>query len=82
VPAGRIRTGSNPADNFWRNGNLPEHGQHRNQDNRADGAEHRGQIEMDEAHPGTGQAVTSTRIPDWTTTQALAKAAAQVLPGI
>jgi len=37
---------------------------------------------MDEAHPGTGQAVTSTRIPDWTTTQALAKAAAQVLPGI
>jgi len=29
----KIATGSNPADNFWRNGNLPEHGQHRNQDN-------------------------------------------------
>ena len=78
----KIATGTNPADNFWRPGNM------RGAVNLLTGAVERvvrgtgAGMTGEDAHPDTGQPLVGTRIPDWAGVQDLAKAAAQVLPGL
>jgi len=78
----KIATGVNPADNFWRPGNMlgavdRDTGVIRRVV-RGTGA---GMV-VDEAHPDTGQPIIGTTLPGWAETLELARTAAQVLPGI
>ena len=78
----KIATGQNPADNFWRRGNMlgaidPATGRI------ARVVEGTGvEMAIDGVHPDTGRPITGTSIPDWESLTALATAAARLLPGI
>ena len=78
----KIATGDNPADNFWRSGNML---------GAIDldaglitrvvvgtGAE----MTVDDVHPDTGRTITGTPIPDWPRLTDLVREAAGLLPGI
>jgi hypothetical protein len=78
----KIATGNNPADNFWRRGNMLgaidlDTGRIRRVV-RGTGAE----MTIDEAHPDTTQPIIGTTIPKWDAHKRLAMSAAAVLPGI
>lgn len=78
----KIATGHNPADNFWRSGNMLgavdfETGQIRRVV-RGTGAE----MEIDPPHPDTGAPLVGTPIPAWPAIQALIARAAPLFPGI
>lgn len=77
----KIATGSNPADNFWRAGNM------------LGAIDHDGRIyrvvrgsgidqKVDEPHPDTHAPIVGTVIPDWPQVLDLARTAAVVFPGI
>ena len=77
----KIATGANPADNFWRSGNMLGAV---DRDTgviwrvvRGTGAD----MVVDEADPDTGQPITGNTLPGWTETLELARTAVQVLPG-
>lgn len=78
----KIATGQNPADNFWRAGNLlgaVELGTgHVMRVVRGTGAE----IAVNSAHPDTGQPIVGTPIPGWRELVVLVEDAARLLPGI
>ncbi|MBW4091129.1 MAG: hypothetical protein HIU82_08475 [Proteobacteria bacterium] len=78
----KIATGQNPADNFWRVGNLlgaidPVTGQivRTVQGTGAEAA-------VNGAHPDSGHQIVGTSIPGWEDLMTLATEAASVLPGI
>jgi hypothetical protein len=78
----KIATGTNPADNFWRSGNMLgaidlSTGQISGVV-RGTGAE----MARNEAHPDTGQPLIDFAIPDWWHLYELALEAASVFPGI
>jgi hypothetical protein len=78
----KIATGNNPADNFWRRGNMLgaidlDTGRIRRVV-RGTGAE----MSIDEAHPNTHCPILGTPIPNWEALQRLVMSAAAVLPGI
>ena len=78
----KIATGANPADNFWRPGNML------GAVNLVAGVIERvvrgtgAEMTVNEAHPDSGQPLTGTCLPGWPGIQDLVKEAAQVLPGI
>ncbi len=78
----KIATGGNPADNYWRAGNML------GAIDRATGRIAscvRGtgaQLTRDEAHPDTGQPVNGFEIPQWSELCDLTRQAASVFPGI
>ena len=78
----KVAVGRNPADNFWRPGNMIgaieiETGQIERvvQGTGAD-------IVVNARHPDTGRTVVGTPIPDWSQFTLLAKDAALLPPGI
>jgi hypothetical protein len=78
----KIATGQNPADNFWRRGNIvgaidTQTGQIMSvvQGSGADMA-------INVPHPDTGRPITGTAIPDWKALSALMELAARLFPGI
>lgn len=78
----KIATGHNPADNFWRHGNMLgainlETGLVARVV-RGTGVE----LVLDEAHPDTGRTIVGTPVPDWQAVKDLVLAAAKVFPGI
>jgi len=78
----KIATGNNPADNFWRRGNMLgaidlDSGRIRRVV-RGTGAE----MSIDEAHANTHCPILGTPIPNWEALQRLVMSAAAVLPGI
>ena len=78
----KIATGANPADNFWRAGNLlgaiaPERGEIIRVV-RGTGAT----MVLNPAHPDTGEPILGTPIPHWPALIALVTEAARLLPGI
>ena len=78
----KIATGNNPADNFWRRGNMLgaielETGLI-NRVVRGTGAE----MSLDEAHPDTKRPIVGTLIPQWEALTRLVVSAAEILPGI
>jgi len=78
----KIATGNNPADNFWRQGNMLgaielETGLI-SRVVRGTGVEMR----LNEAHPDTRQPIVGTLIPQWKALTRLAVSAAEILPGI
>jgi len=78
----KIATGTNPADNYWRAGNMLgaidlETGIIRRAV-RGTGAD----LMVNEAHPDTGRTIVGTPIPDWTRMVSLVQEAAQVFAGI
>jgi hypothetical protein len=78
----KIATGTNPADNFWRSGNMLgaidlSTGQITGVV-RGSGAE----MTRDEPHPDTRQTLIGFAIPDWRHLCDLAREAASVFPGI
>lgn len=78
----KIATGDNPADNYWRPGNMLgavdlSSGRIRGVV-RGTGAE----MTRDETHPDTGLPVIGFGLPHWTTLCGLAREAATVFPGI
>lgn len=78
----KIATGTNPADNYWRAGNML--GAIDLSTGRITGVV-RGtgsMMRLDEAHPDTGRAVKGFEIPHWTQLCALASGAATAFPGI
>jgi hypothetical protein len=78
----KIATGQNPADNFWRNGNML------GAIDLATGRIARvvqgtsAEMVIDGVHPDTGRPITGTPIPDWESLKALVTKAARLLPGI
>jgi hypothetical protein len=78
----KIATGTNPADNYWRAGNML--GAVEVSCGRIAGVV-RGTgstMRRDEAHPDTGRAVIGFEVPHWSRLYALAREAAAVFPGI
>lgn len=78
----KIATGTNPADNYWRVGNML--GQVEVSCGRIAGVV-RGTgstMRRDEAHPDTGRTVIGFEVPHWSRLCALACEAAAVFPGI
>ncbi len=78
----KIATGQNPADNFWRPGNMLgaidlATGQV-TRVIRGTGAE----MTVNGRHPDTGRPLVGTPIPDWEPLTVLVKEAARLLPGI
>jgi Sugar-transfer associated ATP-grasp len=78
----KIATGNNPADNFWRQGNMLvaieiETGII-SRVVRGTGAE----MSVNEAHPGTKRPIVGTLIPQWAALTRLVISAAEILPGI
>lgn len=78
----KIATGANPADNYWRSGNMlgaidRSTGQIASCV-RGTGA----QLTRDEVHPDTGQPVIGFEIPQWTELCDLTLEAASIFPGI
>ena len=78
----KIATGNNPADNFWRRGNMLgaidfETGLI-NRVVRGTGTE----MSLDEAHPDTKRPIVGTLIPQWEALTRLVVSAAEILPGI
>ena len=78
----KIATGQNPADNFWRRGNMvgaidTQTGQIMSvvQGSGAD-------MTIDVSHPDTGRPITGTAIPDWEALSTLVELAARLFPGI
>lgn len=78
----KVATGDNPADNFWRHGNmLAAIDRDTGRISRAvcgTGAD----LRIDPAHPDTGRPLVGTSIPDWDRVTGLARDAARLLPGI
>ncbi len=78
----KIATGQNPADNFWRRGNMVGAIDLRTGQIvrvvRGTGVE----MAIDGYHPDTGRPIAGTPIPDWETLTALVKQASQMLPAI
>jgi hypothetical protein len=78
----KIATGQNPADNFWRRGNML------GAIDLATGRIARvvqgtgAEMVIDRVHPDTCRPITGTPIPDWESLTALATTAAALLPGI
>ncbi|MEO8714224.1 MAG: sugar-transfer associated ATP-grasp domain-containing protein, partial [Acetobacteraceae bacterium] len=78
----KIATGENPADNFWRSGNML------GAVDLATGSLGRvvsgtsAAMAVNPVHPGTGRIVVGTPISDWSQIKSLVTAAAQVLQGI
>ena len=77
----KIATGSNPADNFWRSGNM------------LGAIEEAGRIvrvvrgtgidqHVNKLHPDTGAQIVGTEIPDWPCLVDVVRAAAPIFPGI
>ncbi|MGC1890896.1 MAG: sugar-transfer associated ATP-grasp domain-containing protein [Stellaceae bacterium] len=78
----KIATGNNPADNFWRQGNMLgaieiETGLI-SRVIRGTGAE----MSVNEAHPDTKRPIVGTLIPQWAALIRLVISAAEILPGI
>lgn len=78
----KVATGQNPADNFWRPGNMLgaidlSTGQVARVV-QGTGAE----VAIDGPHPDTGRAIVGTPIPDWEPLTVLVKEAARLLPGM
>jgi hypothetical protein len=78
----KIATGRNPADNFWRRGNMIgaidlATGQI-TRVVRGTGAD----MALNPLHPDTGRAIIGTVIPEWDSLAALAKEASRLLPAI
>jgi hypothetical protein len=78
----KIATGNNPADNFWRQGNILgaielETGLI-SRVVRGTGVE----MSLNEAHPDTRRPIVGTLIPQWEALTRLAVSAAEILPGI
>ena len=78
----KIATGNNPADNFWRQGNMLgaielETGII-SRVVRGTGAE----MSVNEAHPDTKRPIIGTLIPQWDALARLVISAAEILPGI
>jgi hypothetical protein len=78
----KIATGNNPADNFWRHGNMLgaidlDTGRIRRVV-RGTGAG----MTINEPHPDTTQPIIGTTIPEWEALQRMVMTAAAVLPGI
>lgn len=78
----KIATGTNPADNYWRPGNML--GAIELSTGRIAGVVRGTGADMarDEPHPDTGQAVIDFSIPHWSRLCDLAREAASVFPGI
>lgn len=78
----KIATGTNPADNYWRSGNML--GAVDLSTGRITGVARGTAAEMkrDEPHPDTGQPMIGVGIPDWPRLSDLAREAASVFPGI
>lgn len=78
----KIATGNNPADNFWRAGNMV------GAIDLAIGCIRRvvsgtgAAMRANPPHPDTGFSLLNTPIPEWNALQALTMAGAQLLPGI
>ncbi len=78
----KIATGQNPADNFWRSGNML------GAIDLATGRIARvvqgtaAEMVIDGVHPDTGRPITGTPIPDWESLTALVTKAARLVPGI
>ena len=78
----KIATGNNPADNFWRQGNMLgaieiETGII-SRVVRGTGAE----MSVNEAHPDTKRSIVGTLIPQWAALTRLVISAGEILPGI
>jgi hypothetical protein len=78
----KIATGTNPADNFWRPGNML--GAVGLATGRVDRVVQGTGVGMavNGGHPDTGRPIVGTAIPDWAALVALAKEASRLLPGI
>jgi hypothetical protein len=78
----KIATGSNPADNFWRRGNMlgaiDLDTSRIRRVVRGTGAG----MTIDDAHPDTCRPILGATIPEWEALQRLVVSAAAVLPGI
>ena len=78
----KIATGNNPADNFWRHGNMLGAIELKTgiitRVLRGTGVE----MSLNEAHPDTRQPIVGTLIPQWKALTRLAVSAAEILPGI
>ncbi|HKM61760.1 MAG TPA: sugar-transfer associated ATP-grasp domain-containing protein, partial [Acidisphaera sp.] len=78
----KIATGDNPADNFWRAGNML------GAIDLCSGVITRtvsgtgADITVNASHPDTQAPIVGTQIPDWDQATALVRVAAQALPGI
>ena len=80
--AAKIATGANPADNFWRVGNmLGDIDLGTSRIRRVVRGESAG-MAVNERHPDTGQAILGTLMPDWPGIKAMAKDAGMRLPGL
>jgi hypothetical protein len=78
----KIATGSNPADNYWRAGNMLgaidlDSGRIARVV-RGSGAE----LEVDDLHPDTGRSIVGTQISDWNRLVEIVLAAAPIFAGI
>ena len=78
----KVPVGDNPADNYWRSGNLIgavdiETGEIRRAV-RGSGTE----LTVNPRHPDTGAEIVGVRLPNWAQTLDLTRAAAVLLPGI
>ncbi len=78
----KIATGRNPADNFWRRGNMIGAIDLRTGQIarvvRGTGAD----LAVNPLHPDTGRAIIGTAIPEWDDLATLAKEASRLLPAI
>ena len=78
----KIATGNNPADNFWRHGNMLGAIELKTgiitRVLRGTGVE----MSLNETHPDTRQPIVGTLIPQWKALTRLAVSAAEILPGI
>jgi len=78
----KIATGDNPADNFWRHGNMVGAVELASGEIvrvvQGTGAG----MAVDGAHPDTGRAIAGTAVPGWDALTGLALGAARLLPGI
>ena len=78
----KIATGGNPADNYWRAGNMLG-AIDRSTGRIASCVRGTGaQLTRDEAHPDTGQVINGFGIPQWSELCDLTRQAASVFPGI
>lgn len=78
----KIATGKNPADNYWRPGNML--GAIRLDDGVVTRVVKGCALDLrvDSPHPDTGQIITGTAIPDWQALKDLCLTAAALMPGI
>lgn len=78
----KLATGSNPADNFWRSGNMLGAVDVRSGRVQRVVAGTGLDMTVDDPHPDTGQPIVGTLIPDWQCLAAMIETASQLFPGI